>query len=275
VSSFHLAVLLLLFGEASAAADEPEPVKPRHALGTLHGFPSMSDTTGRVIADGELTQELTGDQLRVKIRWAFVDGREVEERDEFHVDKALVQTSFSWVESRKESLLRRFEANLSAGTARATTRNEKGELEREESTLELPAGRAFTGYGTALAVSELSLGPGEKSPITFVAFTPKPRAVTLEVTRTGTERFTVAGRSMLTDRYTLHPEIPFPASLFVHARDAHLWFTHNPPPALVRAEQNLATKDDPVVVIDVTPRGPARPPSSLAQQQGNADNSAR
>jgi hypothetical protein len=268
VFSSRLAVLLVLLGAVTASADEPQPVKPRHALGTLHGFPSMSDTTGRVIADGELTQELTGDELRVKIRWAFVDGREVEERDEFQVDKVLAQTGFSWVETRKDSLLRRFEADLVSGTARATTRNDKGELQREESTLELPAGRAFTGYGTALAVSELSLGPGGKRQITFVAFTPKPRAITLEVTRNGTERFTVAGRSMVTDRYTLHPQIPFPASIFVNARDAQLWFTHSPPPALVRAEQNLATKDDPVVVIDVTPRGPAVPPRSVAQQGG-------
>ena len=263
--SFLLAVLLLWAGAASA--DEAQPVKPRHALGTLHGFPSMSDTTGQVIADGELTQELSGDRLLVRIHWTFADGREVEERDEFQVDKVLAQTRFSFVESRKRSELRRFEVDLVSGAAKAVTRNEKGELQQEESKLELPAGRSFTGYGTALAVSELSLSPGGETKITFVAFTPKPRAVTLKVTREGTERFAVAGRSTLTDRFTLHPEIPFPAGLFVSARDAHLWFTHTPPPALVRAEQNLATKDDPVVVIDVTPRGPALPPRNVARQE--------
>ncbi len=262
-----LAVVLVL-GAGAASADEPQQIKPRLALGTLHGFPSMSDTTGRVIADGELIQELNGDRLRVKIRWAFADGREVEERDEFKVDEVLAQTRFSWVETRKDSELRRFEVDFSAGTARAVTRNEKGEVEKEESKLELPAGRSFTGYGTALAVSELSLSQGEARQITFVGFTPKPRAVTLKVTRGGTERFSVAGRSMLTDRYTLHTEIPFPASLFVSARDAHLWFSHTPPPALVRSEQNLIAKDDPVVVIDVTPRGAAHPPSNVAQQDG-------
>lgn len=228
----------------------------------------MSDTTGRVIADGELTQELAGDRLHVRIRWAFADGREAEERDEFKVDETLAQTSFSWVETRKDSLLRRFQVDLVSGNALAITRNAKGEPEREESKLQLPAGRAFTGYGTALAVSELALSPGEKRGITFVAFTPKPRDITLEVTRSGTERFAVAGRTMLTDLYTLHPVVPFPASIFVSARDAHLWFTHAPPPALVRAEQNLVTKDDPVVVIDVTPRGPALPARNLAQQEG-------
>lgn len=90
------------------------------------------------------------------------------------------------------------------------------------------------------------------------------------MTRDRTERLSVAGRSILTDRFTLHPEIPFPASIFVSAKDAHLWFTHSPPPALVRAEQNLAAKDDPIAVIDVTPRGAAHPAKKTARQEGNA-----
>jgi hypothetical protein len=267
--SFLLAALLLLGAGAASADEQQQAIKPHHVFGTLHGFPSMSDTTGQVIADGELTQERAGDRLRVRIRWDFADGREVEERDEFQVAPTLTQRQFSFVETRKEIELRRFEIDFSTGKARAVTRNEKGEVERKESEMQLPAGRSFAGYGTALAVSELSLEPGGEGRITFVAFTPKPRDVTVKVTRDRTERVSVAGRAILTDRYTIHAEIPFPASLFVSARDAHLWFTHTPPPALVRAEQNLAAKDDPVVVIDVTPRGAARAPGKLARQEGS------
>ena len=264
-----LLALLLVLAVGAARGDEPPPVKPRHVFGTLHGFPSMSDATGQVIADGELTQERLGDKLHVRIRWAFADGREVEERDEFQVDKVLTQTRFSWVETRKQTELRRFEIDFSAGTASSLTRNEKGEVQREESKMELAAGRSFAGYGTALAVGELSPEPGDEARITFVAFTPKPHDVTLKITRDQTERLSVAGRSIPTDRYTLHAEIPFPASIFVNAKDAHLWFTHAPPPVLVRAEQNLIAKDDPVVVIDVTPRGAAHPAKKVAQQDGS------
>src|SRR5215813_4516267 len=128
-----LLALLLVLGAGPASGDEPQPVKPRHVFGTLHGFPSMSDTTGQVIADGELTQERVGDKLRVRIRWAFADGREVEERDEFQVDKVLSQTRFSWVETRTKTELRRFEVDFPSGKASSLTRNEKGEVEREES----------------------------------------------------------------------------------------------------------------------------------------------
>jgi hypothetical protein len=257
-----LLVLFLLLVARLAGADEPKPVSPRHVLGTLHGFPSMSDAGGQVIADGELTQERAGDRLQVKIRWTFGDGRQAEERDEFQVDKTLVQRRFSWVESRKGKELRRFEIDFPAGTGLAITHDEKGEATREESKLDLPAARCFAGYGTALAVSELSIGAGGDARITFVAFTPKPRTVTLKVSRDKQERLSVAGRPIDTDRYALHPEIPFPANVFVSAQDAYLWFTHTRPAVLVRAEQNLIAKDDPRVVIDVTPRGPARTPKS-------------
>jgi len=137
-------------------------------------------------------------------------------------------------------------------------------VKREEAQLELPHGRSFAGYGVALAVSELPIEAGGHVEITVVAFTPKPRAVTLEVRRDGEERIQVAGRSILCNRYTLHPRIPFPLNLFAGAKDAHLWMTHAEPPGLVRAEQSLAAKDDPVVVIDVTPRGPAVPAHSTS-----------
>ena len=260
-----LLLLFLLIPSANSNATDEQPITSRSVPGALHGFPSMSDVSGRVIADGELTQERSGSMLRVRIRWEFADGREVEERDEFQVDRTLAQRRFSWVEKRKGEELRRFEIDFQVGTALAITRDEKGETKREEEKLDLPAGRSFAGYGTALAISELSLGAGAEARITFAAFTPTPRTVALKVSRDRQERLTVAGRPIDTDRYTLHPEIPFPASVFVSAEDAHLWFTHTRPMALVRAEQNLIAKDDPRVVIDVTPRGPARPAGKSAR----------
>lgn len=262
----RLLVPLLFMLGAAPADPENQAIPLRHGMGVLHGFPSMSDTMGRVIADGELTQEREGVRLLVRIEWAFVDGRRVEERDEFHIDRSLAQTQFSWVEKKNGSELRRFDIDFGAGKATAVTRDKKGEVQREEATLELPPGRSFAGYGTALAVGELSLKPDAEARITFVAFTPKPRAVTLRVSRDLEEPIPVAGRSIGTDRYTLHPELPFPVNLFANAKDGHLWFTHTAPPGLVRGEQNLITKDDPVVVIDVTPRGPARPARTGARR---------
>ena len=236
----------------------PAPVPVRFPPGTLHGFPSLSDRAGNVIADGELAQTLEGGTLRVRLRWSFRDGKVAVEEDEFEVGAHLVQRRFSWTEARDGIEQRRFEADLAAHRAVATRLGQDGKVRRDEARLEASPGGAFAGYGTALAVSQLGLGPGAEADLGYVAFTPKPRIVPLRVRREGEEEIVAAGRAIPCDRYTLHPEVGWLGQLVAHPRDAHMWFTHASPPSLLRAAQNLAAKDDALVVVDVIPRGPAR-----------------
>lgn len=244
---------------ALAVAAPPPPAVPiRFPPGTLHGFPSLSDRAGNVLADGELAQTLDGHALHVRLRWTFRDGHTAEETDEFEVGTHLTQRSFSLVESRGGIELRRLEADLATGRAVSVRRGEDGKEHRDEARLEIPAGGAFGGYGTALAVSQLGLGPGAEAELGFVAFAPEPRLVVLRVRRDAEQSIPAAGRAIACDRFTLHPELGWLVRLIAHPKDAHLWFTHAEPPALVRAEQTFAAKDDPVVVVDVIPRGPAR-----------------
>jgi hypothetical protein len=241
-------------------------VEIRSPPGALHGFPSMSDSSGAVIADGELVQERRGDKLFVRGRWVFSDGRVAEETAAFTLSPELAQDRFAWVETDAKGELRRFEVDFASGSAHSAVR-EKDKVEREDEELELPRGGAFAGYGVALAASQLELGEGAVAKVTFVAFTPKPRTVTLEIRNDGSSPIEAAGRSLPCVRYTLHPEIPFPISVFAKAPDSYLWFTRGEPRALLRAEQNLAAKDDPRVTIDVIPRGPATSRSATRSAQ--------
>jgi hypothetical protein len=253
--SWLTAFAMVLAAATAAAADPIVPMK--YPPGTLHGFPSMSDTAGNVIADGELTQVVQGDRLLVSARWRFKDGHEGEETDTFTTRDGVVgQDRYAWVERRAGQELRRFEVDFDTGQAVAVTLHD-GKPERDEQHLDLRRGKAFTGYGAALATIQLAWGREQPVEITFVAFTPKPRDVTLEIRREGEEQVGVAGRTIACDRFVLHPKLPFPVSLFAHPPDAHLWLTHAGPPMLVRGQQNLAAKDDPQVVIDVIPRGAA------------------
>src|SRR5215212_8857260 len=102
------------------------PLTVRDPLGTLHGFPSMSDVSGSVIADGELTQRVSGPHVVVRIRWRFADGRTAVEEDRFRSGKDLVQELFSWTETQDGEELRRFEVDFTTGEAVAVTRDEHG-----------------------------------------------------------------------------------------------------------------------------------------------------
>src|ERR1035437_438259 len=42
--------------------------------GSTHGFPILRDIDGRKLADGEFTQWVENDRLRIKITYDFVDG---------------------------------------------------------------------------------------------------------------------------------------------------------------------------------------------------------
>lgn len=250
-----LAASLLLVASAGSVEGG---VAVRAPIGELHGFPSMSDAAGHVLAEGELRQQRRGRRLTVHATWRFRDGLVAEERDDFLIGAILAQTRHEWVERRAGVEQRRFEVDLESGRALAVTGSAK-DRKRDRAELELPRGRAFAGYGVALAASQLPLDrAGAKAELTFVAFTPAPRAVALEVRREGPESIAAAGREIRCVRFTLHPVLPFAIRLFVHPEDAHLWFTEAPPRALVRAEQNLVTKDDPRVVVDVIPRAMPR-----------------
>ncbi|HSD19279.1 MAG TPA: hypothetical protein VLC54_04540 [Anaeromyxobacter sp.] len=256
------AALLLVLADPAAA------IEIRSPPGALHGFPSMSDETGTVIADGELSQERRGDRLFVHASWVFRGGRKAEETATFRLGTELAQERFAWVETENGEEQRRFEVDFDVGDARSSVR--RGDrVARAQERLDLPSGRSFAGYGVALAASQLALGPGDEAELTFVAFTPGPRAITLSIRNEGEQGISTAGRSIACDRFTLHPKLPLLVRPFVHPRDALLWFTHGAPRALVRAEQELAAKDDPRVVIDVIPRGAvqARSPRRAARDR--------
>jgi hypothetical protein len=254
IASVLLLVLLIVARPSPAVELHGQP-------GDLHGFPSMSDATGKLIADGELTQLRKGERIFVHAVWRFTDGRVAEEDDELRVVPGLEQDAFRWIERRGTTELRRVEVDFRTGRA-TVAQLEGGKQKTWDEKLDLPAGNAFTGYSTALAAAQFREELRDKDArreLTFVAFTPKPRTVTLEISRTQGESVRVAGRDLAADLFTLHPKIPFPLSLFAKAPDARLWFTHSAPPALLRAQQNLLEKDDPIIVIDVIPRGAALP----------------
>src|SRR3981189_2644460 len=145
----------------------------------------MSEQSGKLIADGELTQKLEGNRLVVHSVWRFKDGRVAIEDDRLRLEPELAQASFRWVERRGKANLRRIEVDFRTGKATVTHFNQ-GKPETWTEKLDLPAGKAFTGYSTALAVAQLRDGLQDKDArreLTFVAFTPKPRTVRRELSR--------------------------------------------------------------------------------------------
>jgi hypothetical protein len=241
-----VAVVLLVLPAAAVELRWPEA--------TLRGFPVLRDTNGRVLGNCSLSQWIEHGALHVKAVLEFRDGRRVEEQAVLRQQPELEQLQWSFVEHRGNEILRRFEADLAARSAKAQ-KKENGELKHWEESLEVQPGKTFAGVGFMYAVKNLGdrLDRGEKVQLRAVGFTPQPRTVTVTVMHEGVETLLFGSRQFRATRIAIHPEIPAIARLFVKLPDQHLWFYRDPPPTLLRAEVPLAEPSDPMIRIDALP----------------------
>jgi len=229
------------------------------AEGEARGYPVLRDAQGRKLADGEFVQWLEGGRLRVSIVYDFGDGRRVEERAVLR-QQPLAQETWSWRETRGTTVLRRYEVNIGRGQARAEKLGEDGRETWTEHVDADPA-RTFAGIGFSYAVrqSRSRLREGEVVELETVGFTPKPRAVKVEIAHAGVDRMSMGGRTLRGDRFVIHPKLPWLADLFVDVPDATIWLITPPPAGFLRFEGPLAEPDDPIVRIDLLPGGPSGP----------------
>lgn len=232
-------------------------------LGSIaRGFPSVRGLEGDLRARGDHVQWVDDDGLQMRTVYEFEDGRRIEEVASFGLRAGVVQTRWSWDETRGGEPLRRYEIDFERRTARGEN-HEGEEVERWSEELDLEPGRSFAGFGFTMALKAFHqrLLAGETIVLQAVGFTPGPQVVDVEISHAGRERMRMGGRTVTGDRFVIEPQVPFAAELFVEAPDTHLWLT-DAPAGFLRSEGPLLEPDDPIVRIDLLPgeeSGPAEP----------------
>jgi len=264
--AFLLGLLAASCGSPSSIHTSAEPgsveieTGSENLEGVARGFPAMRDLAGKTLAAGEFTQRLEGDRLHVRIRYDFGPDRWVEETAVIRQRPKLVQERWSWTESRGGLVHRRFEIDFLEGLATAEKRH-GDEVRRWSEPVDAAPGVAFAGSAWALAIRGLRdrLLAGETIALRTVGFTPAPKAATVEITHDGVDRLPISGRSLLGDRFRIHPRIPWIARAFVDVPDSRIWLTSPAPAAFLRFEGPLAEPDDPIVRVDLLPGDPSGP----------------
>lgn len=234
--------------------------------GVAHGYPALRTVAGEALADGEFTQWLDGDRLHVRMRFDFNASHWIEQRFVLR-QEPLVQETWSWVEMRDGAVQRRFELDFLSGNTSAE-KLEEGELRRWSEHMDLEPGRAFAGAAWTFAIKSVRsrLIEGETIPFETVGFTPKPRAATVELSHAGVDRLPMSGRTLVGDRFRLHPRIPWIAKAFVDVPDSWIWLASSPPPAFLRWEGPLAEPEDPLVRVDLLPGEPSETASPASDR---------
>ena len=231
-------------------------IAPAVKEGDAQAITSLTDPQGKVLADGRYEQHVAGGVVHILARYMFADGRVQIEKATVRLQPQIEQEAWSWTETDKSGdVLRSYEIDMRTGKAVAMRKDQN---KRWRDDVEIEKGKTFAGIGFMLAIKSLreNLAPGQAVELKAVAFTPHPRSATVSIVHDGPDQVHAAGRVIKGDRFTIHPEIPAIARLFIHVPDQHIWLFGEGPPAFLRFEGPSVEPGDSIIHIDLVP-GPA------------------
>lgn len=104
-------ILLLLTG-ALFSMPNLRAVEVTEFAGGAHGFPALLDSSGKKQADGDFSQWLEGEQLRIRIVYEFKGGDRIEEQAAFRQKPELVLEEWSWRENPRRTTSARVHGGL-------------------------------------------------------------------------------------------------------------------------------------------------------------------
>lgn len=243
---------------------EPNPltaaaVPVRFVEGVTHGFLQLRTVDGALIASGDLLQAVRGGQVEKRMVFHFKDGSVFEEAALFTQHQVYAMQSYRLVH-RGPVFNEDAEISLERATGKYRVKTKAHRDGREEvldGTLEVPSD-VYNGM-VLTVVKDLPKGTSET--VHYVAFTPTPRLIQLDLVSAGEHRVLVGELAKTAVHYVLKPRLGIWLKLFASLAgrvppDEDVWVVTDEVPAFVRFEGPL-TMGGPVWRIELaSPRWP-------------------
>ena len=182
--------LLLLLTPAllSSTALTAESVGVRYKEGVSHGFLVLRTPDGKPIADGESTQVAEGDRVTTHMWFKFKDGSFYDEKTVFS-QRGTFHLLSDHVLQKGPAFSRRQETSIDASSGEVTVRYTDDNQEKViTERLALPADVA---NGILFTLLKNVQPAALKTTVSYVATTPKPRLVNLEIIPQGQKPFSI------------------------------------------------------------------------------------
>ena len=200
-----IAIIIAISGLVCSPADSA-PVAVRFPEGIAHGFLLLRSLAGEIIGHGEMTQVVKeGDQVESHLVFTFKDGSLHDEKVIFSQQRAFTMLRYHLVQ-RGPSFPDQIEVSIDRSTAEYKVRSKGGADGKEE----LLAG-AFTlpqdVYNGIFVTMLLNLPRGASGTVNFLAFTPKPEIIKLELTLKGEQTVRIGDLSRKAIQYAFQPDI--------------------------------------------------------------------
>jgi len=219
-----------------------EPVRVRHAEGLVHGFLLLRSLDGKIVAEGDLTENAVGNIVNAHLVYHFKDGSLHEETavfsqsHTFHLLKdQLVQKGPSF-QHPQDTLI---DAAKREVTVRYSDDDRKEKVITDH--LDFPADLANGMVLTLLKNIRPSEAPRK---VSMMVATPKPLLVKLVITPGGEETFNIGDSQRKATRYDVAVELQGIKGWFAHLLGkqpppTRVWILYGAAPAFVKSEGPL------------------------------------
>jgi hypothetical protein len=219
-----------------------EPVAVRFLEGLSRGFVILETPEGRRLADGESFQTVRGDRVTSRLTLQFLDGSFYEDAAVFSQRGAFRLLSDHTVQ-RGPAFKQATDVTINGATGEVTVRySEDGKSKVAIERLNLPADVANGFLLTALKNLPAGL---ESTSLSYVAASPKPRLVKLEIRRAAAEPFWSGSLRRDAIHYILKVDLKGLAGALApligkQPPDSHVWVAAGAAPAIVQTEGPLS-----------------------------------
>jgi hypothetical protein len=254
-SSLALSAVLAIVSLFAPAILHSDDMLVRHRQGALRGFLVLRTPDGAMIADGEVSQVVSGVRVAVKTQFHFKDGSIYEEKATFSQSKSFRLLNYHLIE-RGPSFPKPMEVSMDClrGQVEVHALDDKGQNKVIRQHVDLPSDLA----NGLLCILLENLQPGTpKTTFSFLTTTPKPRIVRLNITPTGTkDPFWVGNSKYEAVHYTMKVDIGGIAGKVApligkQPPDTQISILDGTPPLLVKFEGQLF-EDGPIWQLELT-----------------------
>jgi hypothetical protein len=230
---------------ARAVAD---PVAVRFTEGVTRGFLVVSGVDGKPLGQGDIRQIAHPDHVESRMVLRFRDGSLHDESITFTQDKVFKLGRFKLVQ-KGPSFPEPVEISLETASGEYHVKAHPGDAKREKTyrgKLEVPPD---TYNGLLLTVLK-NLPPGAGASVHYIAFTPKPYLIGLDLSPGGEHKVRVGEETRPVLRYELTPRLGvlLRVAAFVLGKTParqQCWILSDPVPAFVGCEAPLANAGPP------------------------------
>jgi hypothetical protein len=236
VCPWLLFVILLQPGSLSA-----ESIPVRYPEGTTHGFLALRALEGKLLATGDLTEVVHGNEVVAHLVFHFKDGSVDDDTTVFSQRGTFRLVSDHHLQ-KGPSFPHPTNVLIKAATGQVTVHYQDKDREKAETDhLDLPPDLS---NGVLLNLLKNISPDTKETKVSYVGAAPKPRLVHLSITPNGEETFSVAGARHKATLFRVKVEIGGIAGMTApligkQQAETKVWMVGEGAPAFVRADEAL------------------------------------